>query len=368
MKPLFKKLFGPFPILPLYGGVFGCAVTLYGIVHFDPKGSNQIDALINALPAGIYTGLSIGVPLYLVKLWLNLADTERKYLIRYYLGILFTTVIYTYIQQHVAPESRRIARIAFGSLTYDYIRNLAPILLVANVLGFLYVKLHNEIKEKERALELVQSQNSIIIENVERSRENIARFLHDRVQASLVTVGMQIAEIGKSLPPADSAKLNSVISELEHIRAVEVRTAAMRLSPDLQVVGIVSAIRNLADSFAPAVQSEVIVESSAEHWVAPSPDKSQAHLGVYRIIEQAMLNAVVHGRPKNLKITISLETIAMSPTLIVEVSNDGAAIGDDVTPGIGTAVTSGWLTILGARQRLTNTPSGLVTFRLELPL
>jgi signal transduction histidine kinase len=368
MKPLFKKLFGPFPLLPLYGGLFGFVVTIYGIVHFDPQGSNQIDALINALPAAIYTGLSVGLPLYIVKLTLVRVKSDRQYLIRYYFGILFTTVIYTYIQQQVAPESRRIARIAFGSVTYDYFRNLAPIVLIANIIGFLYLKLHNEIKEKERALELVQSQNSIIIENVERSRENIARFLHDRVQASLVTVGMQIAEIGKSLQPHDSAKLNSVISELEHIRAVEVRTAAMRLSPDLQVVGIVSAIRNLADSFAPAVQSEVIVESSAEHWVAPSPDKSQAHLGVYRIIEQAMLNAVVHGRPKNLKITISLETIAMSPTLIVEVSNDGAAIGDDVTPGIGTAVTSGWLTILGARQRLTNTPSGLVTFHLELPL
>lgn len=368
MKPLFKKLFGPFPLLPLYGGLFGFVVTIYGIVHFDPQGSNQIDALINALPAAIYTGLSVGLPLYIVKLTLVRVKSDRQYLIRYYIGILFTTVIYTYIQQQVAPESRRIARIAFGTVTYDYFRNLAPIVLIANIIGFLYLKLHNEIKEKERALELVQSQNSIIIENVERSRENIARFLHDRVQASLVTVGMQIAEIGKSLPPADSAKLNSVISELEHIRAVEVRTAAMRLSPDLQVVGIVSAIRNLADSFAPAVQSEVTVESSAEQWVVPSPEKSQAHLGIYRIIEQAMLNAVVHGRPKNLKITISVETIAMSPALIVEVSNDGAAIGDDVTPGIGTAVTSGWLTILGARQRLTNTPSGLVTFHLELPL
>ena len=367
MKLTFKKFFGPFPVLPLYSGIAGFFITQYGLVHFAPIGENQIESYKHAFIPALVTGLSIAIPVALLKIVLNRTNTTRRYLLRYYVGVITTSFIYTYFQELAIPGDVNNARVLFGAIKYDYVRNLFPILIAANFMGFLYVKLHNEIREKEAALALVQSQNNIIIENIEQSRENLARFLHDRVQAALVTVSMQIAEIGKSLPQQDSARLNSVIAELEHIRGVEVRSAAMRLSPDLQVVGIASAIRNFADSFNPAVNTEIIIDSSAESWIIPTPEKAHQHLGIYRIIEQAMLNAVVHGRPKRLIITFKIQKISMSPTLIVEVSNDGQAIGDDVVPGIGTAVTTGWLSILGAKQRLTNSPSGMVIFHLELP-
>lgn len=367
MKQTLKKFIGPFPVLPLYSGIAGYFITQYGIVHFAPVGATQLESYRNAFAPALITGLSIGIPVWILKQILDQARTTRSYLARYYIGVLFCSFIYTYFQDVAIPGDVNNARVLFGDIKYDYVRNIFPIFLAANFMGFLYVKLHNEIKEKESALDLVQTQNNIIIENVEQSRENIARFLHDRVQAALVTVSMQIAEIGKDLSQQDSARLNSVIAELEHIRGVEVRSAAMRLSPDLQVVGISSAIRNYADTFKPTVTTEILIDPSAEQWITPSSEKSQEHLGIYRIIEQAMLNAVVHGRPKNLTISFNVSKVAMSPTLTVEVSNDGQAIADGAIPGIGTAVTSGWLSILGARHRLTNTPAGLVVFHLELP-
>ncbi len=67
-------------------------------------------------------------------------------------------------------------------------------------------------------------------------------------------------------------------------------------------------------------------------------------LWAFRIIEQGLLNALVHGPAKHVKICLTTDKMGRSQ---VEISDDGpgSAAGSD-SPGVGTAVIDSWLSIL----------------------
>lgn len=119
------------------------------------------------------------------------------------------------------------------------------------------------------------------------------------------------------------------------------RTAAIRLSPDLSVVGLVSAIKVFADSLSPTTETKVIIENGAEDWIAFSPARAQTLLGIYRIIQQVTLNAAVHGRSQNIQVKFSM--IAERDRVRIEILNDGVPLLENQRPGTGTAIINGWI-------------------------
>ena len=104
-----------------------------------------------------------------------------------------------------------------------------------------------------------------MLESEERVREQVASFLHDRVQTDLVTIALRIrATIGQS-PDVMASELTSVISELERVRSKEVRMASRQLSPNLATVTLDAALRDLAESYRPAREVSIDVHSSVSH-------------------------------------------------------------------------------------------------------
>jgi two-component system NarL family sensor kinase len=273
-------------------------------------------------------------------------------------------VSYTYFQRLPFIQSFQETREIFGIIALDYLRNLMPMTFLANVIGFFYLKLHTETEAKQAALTLVQAQNEVLIESEERSRSSVAHFLHDRVQAALVTVSMQLGEISESLPAKSKARINSVISEIEHIRRVEVRSAAQRLSPDLAVIGLVSALKLNSEALKTSVRTRVITDKSVENLLKPSVENEHLQLGIYRIVEQVMLNAVVHGRAQNIVISFTFN----DKKLITVVTNDGKEIEEETTAGSGTAIIGSWLSILNGTYTLENTSNHGVRFVMEIPV
>ena len=363
MKSL-KILFGPLPLLPFYGTFFTFIVSIYGEIHFAPRGPNQLTSSFLAIAPAMVTALSVGIPLYLTKLTLREGISKRQYLVRYYVGLILVSVSYTYFQRLPFIQSFQETREIFGIFTSDYIRNIMPITFLANVIGYFYLKLHSETEAKQAALTMVQAQNEVLIESEERSRSSVAQFLHDRVQAALVTVSMQLGEISENLPAKSKARISSVISEIEHIRRVDVRSAAQRLSPDLAVIGLVSALKLNTEALTTSVRTRVITDKSVEDLLKPSVENEHLQLGIYRIVEQVMLNAVIHGRAQNITISFTLN----DRKLITVVTNDGKELGPDNTPGSGTAVISSWLSILNGSYKLENTSNEGVRFVMKIPV
>ncbi len=358
-----KKYFLPVPIFPGYIALFFFNITTYGIVRYknetEPLLFDWLKAWLHAsIPASV-TALFLYISTCAVKIALEKIRGERWKFYLYYVGILVISTSYTFSQAIVDPHLLNLTGRA-------YFRNYVHIFVVFSIIGNIYISINREIEAKRAALTLVQAQNKVLIESEERSRATVANFLHDRVQTALVTVTMQLSEIAKKVSASERTKLNSIIAEMEHIRGVDVRTAAQRLSPDLSIVGLAAALQLSADAVKPAIRSKFFISTGAKEWAKSDPSRAQVHLGIYRIVEQAIINAAVHGRAQNIQIYMDIDQ--SKKIFILDVINDGQAVSENVLPGSGTAITSGWLSILNGESSLSNTDEGKVKFHLEVPL
>jgi signal transduction histidine kinase len=361
----FKKYLLPVPILPGYLAFIFFNLTTYGIVRFknetEPILFGWLSAWLKAcFPAGI-TAVFLYISSFAVNAILGRIKSTSRRRIFFYFGLLVISLAYTLSQSITDHDLPNLSGRA-------YFRNYVHIFVAISLIGNIYKNIMNEIEEKKAALTLVQAQNKVLIESEERSRATVANFLHDRVQTALVTVTMQLSEIAKKISPTERSKLNSIIAEMEHIRGVDVRTAAHRLSPDLSVVGLSAALQLSVDALKPAIRSKIYISSNAQEWVKPSSSRAQLHLGIYRIVEQATLNAAIHGRAQNLSIYIDINNMDGGEFVLIDVLNDGAAVGDETVPGSGSAITAGWLSILNGTSTLTNSEELKVKFHLEVPI
>jgi signal transduction histidine kinase len=77
-------------------------------------------------------------------------------------------------------------------------------------------------------------------------------------------------------------------------------------------------------------------------------------LGAYRIIEQGLLNSLIHGPAK--KALVSITTDAAGRSEIV-VSDDGPGADlDSVSSGVGTAIIDSWVGILNGKKTVDTVP------------
>jgi two-component system, NarL family, sensor histidine kinase UhpB len=77
-------------------------------------------------------------------------------------------------------------------------------------------------------------------------------------------------------------------------------------------------------------------------------------LGTYRIIEQGLLNAFVHGPAKNVFVSVSTDSDGKSEIVI---SDDGPGTDlEFVDSGVGTAVIDSWVGILNGKKTVDTVP------------
>ena len=69
-------------------------------------------------------------------------------------------------------------------------------------------------------------------------------------------------------------------------------------------------------------------------------------LGIFRIVEQAVINAITHGPAKKIVISVTRELLN---AVVVEVSDDGPG-SDSMEPGTGTVIIDAWVSILNGEK------------------
>lgn len=201
-----------------------------------------------------------------------------------------------------------------------------------------------------------------MVETEERVRANVSAFLHDHVQASLVALGLQLKYIAGKAEEETSRQLTSLMEEVERIRTDDVRRAAHQLSPDLETMGLAAALRTMAETYAPAmrVQTQVAPVHSAEH--RPTPEQA---LALYRITEQALLNAAVHGHAS--EVDVIVEADASVILLTVRDNGSGLPMGPPAR-GTGSLVMDSWAHLNGGTWRLEPGSDGGAVLRATLPV
>jgi two-component system sensor histidine kinase UhpB len=174
------------------------------------------------------------------------------------------------------------------------------------------------------------------LQNVqEEERAGIARDLHDEVGAYLFAIQVDAKAVGKIGTP-DAGRLSNAIREsVAHIQN-HVKNILRQLRPVSQLeFGLDAAVRDLV-AFWARRHPDITFEQKI---ALPSHIDRRHEEAAYRIVQEALSNAIRHGAPR----TIAIEIAADAGELTIAVQDDGGGIklGPDAKTGAGHAGLAG---------------------------
>lgn len=225
------------------------------------------------------------------------------------------------------------------------------------IAGVTVRRLSRQTQIAEEALAVSLQQQELMLVNEERSRRQISAFLHDRVQAGLMTACLELRVAAKDTGSISGSELDRIIARIDDIRGLEVRQAARDLSPDLVHVDLRTALSELARQYEPGLTTSIDIRGVDRAGVLTT----EHLLACFRICEQALLNSAVHGEARHMDVSIDLDSDGW---VRVRLQDDGSFNGQQqVRPGFGFAIIDGWCRVLGGRWSLASGPDagGLLT-------
>lgn len=241
-------------------------------------------------------------------------------------------------------------------------RTTVMVVFIEMVTGITGYRLGVQVHKTNTALQLVRQQQEQMLEADERMRAQVSTLLHDRVQAGIIAACLELQDAAGRADPSVRREIADVVHRLEDLRGLDVRRAARALSPNLDDTDLHSAIDDLAAQYLPSMRVEIaIVPDVLAHATRPA---EQVLLGAYRIVEQSLLNAAIHGRARNCSVAVSRE----GDRLVVSVDDDGQGMsGTPTSGGLGTALVTTWVRILDGAWVREASPMGGVRVQATLP-
>ena len=181
----------------------------------------------------------------------------------------------------------------------------------------------------------------------EEERAELARDLHDEVGPFLFAVNVDAATIARLAADGRGeeisqhvASIRDAVAHMQH----QVRAMLGRLRPiGLSDLGLAHAIETLAAFWhrrCPDIAFNIAVSRSLAD---DAPDEAVENV-IYRIVQESMSNAVRHGRPKTIEVSVGRDGDRPNEVL-VRIVDDGAGLGEH--PGrLGFG-------LIGMRERVT---------------
>jgi len=238
-------------------------------------------------------------------------------------------------------------------------------LLLFAVFGYGELRLKRQVAQANAAMEQVLTQEELMIKTDEASRRSVADFLHDRVQSMLVTTTMQLRSISDRVDPQSKAELLSVAEHLDELRATEVREVNTRLSPNIGTVGLQASLEQLLMSLGPTLAFSVEISEGLRRWSMPGSGGDIGPLAVFRVVEQAASNAVIHGRATQVDVVVDREG---SDVLVKVIDNGRGLLETAVKPGSGTAVIDSWMRIMRGSASVDSPSTGGAVTTVRFPV
>ena len=189
-------------------------------------------------------------------------------------------------------------------------------------------QLQTIIEQKNVRLELEMAERALaereIIGAGARERSRIAYDLHDDLGQHLVGIAFKaklLAEKLQSTNPAQAQEA-STIARLANDAARQTRLTAHKLDSDSGAIDLTTALPRLAA----AVEENCHARVSANTSACSIPVSAQVALQLYRIAQEAMRNAIEHGRANNVEIYL----VSHQEHVVLTVSDDGRGFDPSV--------------------------------------
>jgi Na+/proline symporter/two-component sensor histidine kinase len=198
-------------------------------------------------------------------------------------------------------------------------------------------------------------------------RHRLARELHDSVSQALFSMTLHTRAVELALrkqggdPDGPVARGITELRSLTQDALAEMRASLFQLRPDaLREDGLAEAIRK--QSAAIASREDVIIAVEAPDYRLSLDDRAEEEL--FRVVQEAVHNAIKHARPGRIDITLLDED-----GLVIEVSDDGTGF-DPATvssSGMGLVSMRERMRRIGGGLVIDSTPAGSTTVRAVLP-
>jgi signal transduction histidine kinase len=350
-----RLIFGPWPFVPLPIFVFGVmGFTGRGIVVAGVSSDSTLDIVLytgELILQGAVIMVAVVAVMIVVGGWRrgeHAMPTRTRYLITCFVGSALASaglLSLRFVNEDAVTGKGLYANfwVAAASTVLTMV-----ILLVAISNGAGYARFR--IREQtDRLLEQVDQlgrQRTLIIEADERVRNEVATALHDEVQGVLLRANLRLSAIAESVAPAEAEGLRTVVADLEELRGAGIRSVGRRIAPPIETVGLVAALDGLAGSYTGSIDVTIRV--------AEGLDAGERAPAVYRIVEQALLNAALHGRAAH--VVVVVEQVDGRLTVIVE--DDGVGPSAEPMPGTGTAIIDAWVGSFAGEWSLASRPGG----------
>ena len=225
------------------------------------------------------------------------------------------------------------------------------------------------MKGEKRMLHAVQHQEiaealSLLIECQEEEYRSLALEIHDEVGQSLTSVLLRIKVL---LAENDPARLQKGLSDLESIveqSLVDVKRISRVLRPAvLETQGLIAALERLCENS----QEHTGIRCRFRHNGGSTYFSHHEELLIYRILQEALTNAYLHGRAKNCCIMVS----CIGRDFVLSIKDDGCGFDmDKVKKGIGLLGMTERAAMIGGRMRICSAPQKgthiLLTCRMKM--
>jgi signal transduction histidine kinase len=311
---------------------------------------------------GLLIYIILGLPLYLSlrllqAFWRGRQKVFSLYLLELLIGSLITLISIKAGQEFLIPlfntENFLMSGVFLGELVTRFIFALFCVAITHNRLRTLGYQLDISSELNKQ----LKDRYSQLIDSDEEIRSHASQLLHDRIQSKLMLSAAKLTRISEMLTEEGKLGIQPVIKELEHIRSIDVRKVSQLLSPNLAGEGLIGACENLCREYQPDVEFTIDIFQEAEEM------EEERKLGLYRIIEQSVINSIKHGPAHKVRISV---TRFRKDELLLEVTDDGPG-SKTLKPGTGTIVIDAWVSKLGGRKEIKTSRGSGYSLQVFIP-
>jgi PAS domain S-box-containing protein len=228
-----------------------------------------------------------------------------------------------------------------------------------------------ERKEAERKIEhfaeLFQMLSRHLLHIQEEERRHLARELHDEIGQVLTAAKLNLKIIAPDVPPAVAGRLEDSIQLLDRLLD-QVRQLSLDLRPPLlDELGLVPAVRWLADQQAQRTGLRITFTANGEGLEMDSA----ARTACFRIAQEAITNAIRHAQAA----TVAIELRAEPDRVWLVVQDDGVGFDKDAMQqraargsSVGLLSMNERVALLGGELELNSAPGRGTEIRAWFPL
>jgi signal transduction histidine kinase len=220
--------------------------------------------------------------------------------------------------------------------------------------------------EARRLAAELQASRERLVTAREEERRRLRRDLHDGLGPRLAALTLRLDSARDLLghDPRADALLGDLATRTEEAVADIRRLVYALRPPALDDLGLVGALRQVADGYGPG-GLRIAIEVPEEHGPALEHLPAAVEVAAYRIAQEALTNVMRHAQASRCTVRLSLDE--NGGTLMVEIADDGRGIAPGQPAGIGLGSMRERAEELGGSCIVASAPGGGTTIRALLP-